>query len=181
MTVAELQMLLSDVGKFLRATGASTSAGELEYFSARLQPFAGVKLKAFADSLQPAAPKVSPSSAPKGVGKKGKADPLAVEQACQRVLDVYGKAIDPSVTQEQIEAVVRELQDLDPLKARRPGPTDGLHAEVQGQGRSPQGDPIEDHRSQGVVRAAQCVNETDDATKDLAPAKKPRQKNGGTM
>ena len=55
MTVAELQMLLSDVGKFLRASASATAAGELEYLCARLQPFAGQKLKAFADSLQPSA------------------------------------------------------------------------------------------------------------------------------
>jgi hypothetical protein len=117
MTVAELQMLLSDVGKFLRATAGATAAGELEYLSGKLQPFAGQKLKAFADSLDPAQ-KPPPASAPKGGGKKGKADPLAVDQAFQRILDVYGKAIDPAVSMEQIEAAVADLQSLDPTKAR---------------------------------------------------------------
>lgn len=117
MTVAELQMLLSDTGKFLRATAGATAAGELEYLSARLQPFAGQKIKAFADSLQPAQ-KPSPASAPKVAGRKGKADPGAVDQACQRILDVYGKAIDPAVTMEQIEAAVADLQAIDPAKAR---------------------------------------------------------------
>jgi hypothetical protein len=31
---------------------------------------------------------------------------------------MYGKAIDPGVTVEQIEATVQSLQDLDPPKAR---------------------------------------------------------------
>ena len=117
MTVAELQMLLTDTGKFLRATAGATAAGELEYLSDKLRPFAGQKLKAFADSLQPAGAAPKPP-APKVAGKKGKADPGAVEQACRRVLEVYGRAIDPSVTVEQIEASVGELQALDPTKAR---------------------------------------------------------------
>jgi hypothetical protein len=33
-------------------------------------------------------------------------------------LEVYGKAIDPAVTMEQIEAAVADLQALDPTKAR---------------------------------------------------------------
>jgi hypothetical protein len=41
-----------------------------------------------------------------------------VEQACQRVLELYAKAIDPTVTVEQIEAAVQALQDVDPLKSR---------------------------------------------------------------
>jgi hypothetical protein len=55
----------------------------------------------------------------KGAGtKKGKVDPAAVEQACQRVLELYAKAIDPSVTIEEIEAAVQALHVLDPAKAR---------------------------------------------------------------
>ena len=54
MTVAELQLLLSDLGKFLRASEATKVAGELEYISAKLVPFRGYKLKAFADFLEKA-------------------------------------------------------------------------------------------------------------------------------
>jgi hypothetical protein len=120
VTVAELQLLLSDLGKFLRASAAATPAGELEYLSGKLQPFQGYKLRAFADFLEQAEATVrgAPVAKGKAGGKKGKADPVAVEQACQRALELYGRAIDPSVTLEQIEAAVQSLGDLDPPKAR---------------------------------------------------------------
>ena len=121
MTVAELQLLLSDLGKFLRASESAKVAGELEYISARLAPFREYKLKAFADFLETAEAYSRGALAPKARGggaKKGKADPAAVEEACRRTLELYGKAIDPSVTVEQIEAAVQSLQDLDPPRAR---------------------------------------------------------------
>jgi hypothetical protein len=121
VTVAELQLLLSDLGKFLRASESAKVAGELEYISARLAPFREYKLKAFADFLEKAEAFSRGELAPKktgGGGKKAKADPAALEQACQQILDVYGKAIDPSVTLEQIEATVQSLQALDPPKKR---------------------------------------------------------------
>jgi hypothetical protein len=121
VTVAELQLLLSDLGKFLRASESAKVAGELEYVSAKLQPFRDYKLKAFADFLEQAEAYSRGALAPKAKGggaKKGKADAAAVEQACQRALDLYGKAIDPNVTVERIEAAVQALQELDPPKAR---------------------------------------------------------------
>lgn len=120
MTVAELQLLLSDLSKFLRASESAKVAGELEYISAKLQPFKGYRLRAFADFLDQAEAYSRGALAPKGKGggKKGQADPAAVEQACQRILELHGKAIDPSVTVEQIETAIKTLQDLDPPKAR---------------------------------------------------------------
>src|SRR5262249_22468632 len=120
VTVAELQLLLSDLGKFLRASESARAAGELEYVSTKLAPFRDYKLKAFADFLEKAeASSRGAVAPPKGGGpKKGKADPAAVEQACQRVLEAYGKAINPTLTVEQIEAAVQALEGLDPTKAR---------------------------------------------------------------
>jgi hypothetical protein len=120
VTVAELQLLLTDLGKFLRASESAKVAGELEYISTKLAPFREYKLKAFADFLVQAEAYSRGALAPKGKGgaRKGKADPAAAEQACQRVLELYAKAIDPSVTVEQIESAVQALQALDPPKAR---------------------------------------------------------------
>jgi hypothetical protein len=121
VNVAELQLLLSDLGKFLRAAESAKVAGELEYISARLQPFRGYKLKAFADFLEQAEAYSRGGVVQKAKGggaKKAKADPAAIEEACQRTLDLYGKAIDPGVTVERIEATVQALQDLNPPKAR---------------------------------------------------------------
>ena len=121
MTVAELQLLLSDLGKFLRASESAKVAGELEYIGSKLAPFKDYKLKAFADFLEQAEAYSRGALVPKAKGggaKKGKADPAAVEQACQRVLELYAKAIDPSVTLEQIESAVQALQELDSPAAR---------------------------------------------------------------
>jgi hypothetical protein len=121
MTVAELQLLLSDLGKFLRASESAKVAGELEYIGAKLTPFRGYKLKAFADFLEQAEAYSRGVLAPKAKGggaKKAKADPAAVERACQHVLDLYAKAIDPSVTPEQIEAGVQALQEADPTRPK---------------------------------------------------------------
>ena len=121
MTVAELQLLLSDLGKFLRASQAATAAGELEYMSTKLGPFRGYKLKAFADFLETAEAYSRGALAPKAKGagaRKGKGDPAAVADACRRALDLYGRAIDPNVTLELIESTVQALADLDPPKAQ---------------------------------------------------------------
>jgi hypothetical protein len=121
VTVAELQLLLSDLGKFLRAAQSATVAGELEYISAKLQPFQGYKLKAFADFLEQAEAYSRGALAPKTRGggtRKSKADPAAMEQACLRVLELYSKAIDPSITLESIESATQTLQEMDPPKAR---------------------------------------------------------------
>lgn len=121
MTVAELQLLLSDLSKFLRASEATKASRELEYISAKLAPFHEYKLTAFADFLEKAEAYSRGELAPKakgGAAKKSKADPAAIEQICQRILDLYSKAIDPSVSIEQIEAAVESLRTLDPPKAR---------------------------------------------------------------
>jgi hypothetical protein len=121
VTVAELQILLSDLGKFLRASESAKVAGELELISSTLAPFRDYKLKAFADFLTQAEAYSRGALAPKAAkagGKKGKSDPAAIEQACQNTLDLYAKAIDPSVTLERIEGAMHKLQELDPAKAR---------------------------------------------------------------
>jgi hypothetical protein len=121
VTVAELQLLLSDLAKFLRASEGAKVAGELEYIAARLGPFREYKLKGFADFLEQAEAYSRGALAPKakaGAAKKGKADPAAIDEACHGILELYNKAIDPSVTVEYIEAAVFGLQKLDPPKAR---------------------------------------------------------------
>ena len=120
MTVAELQLLLSDLGKFLKASQAAKAAGELEYVSDRLSPFKGYQLKAFADFLVKAEEYARTGPAPRkaAAGRKRKPDPAAVEGACQHLVQLYDKAIDPGTTLEMIEAAVLALQDLDPPKAK---------------------------------------------------------------
>jgi hypothetical protein len=78
-------------------------------------------LNAFADFLEKAEAFSRGELAPKAKGggpKKGKSDPAAIEQACQRILELYNKAIDASVTVEQIETAVKTLEQLDPTKAK---------------------------------------------------------------
>jgi hypothetical protein len=121
VTVAELQVLFSNLGNFLRSSGAAGVGGELEFLGSKLTPFRDYKLKAFAEFLEKAeaysrgalAPKTRSSSA-----KKPKVDPLEIERSCQRVLELYNKAIDPHVTVDQIEAAFTSLEQYDPTKAR---------------------------------------------------------------
>lgn len=121
MTVAELQLLLSDMSKFLRAAEAKKVADDLEYIGVKLTPFKEYKLKAFADFVEKceAASRGEPSQKAKSNrGGKKKSDPAAIEQAIQRVLYVYDRATDPNVSLDQIEATVQTLQDLDAAKTK---------------------------------------------------------------
>src|SRR5262249_50742357 len=108
VTVAELQLLLSDLSRFLRAAASSQAAAELEYVSAKLLPFGQYKLRAFADFLEKAEAYSRGEPAPKKPARAGKvkADPTALDQACERVRQLYDRAIDPAVGVEQIEAAV---------------------------------------------------------------------------
>lgn len=49
MTVAELQFLLSNLAKFLRASEGAKVAAELEHLCERLIPFEAFKLRAMGD------------------------------------------------------------------------------------------------------------------------------------
>jgi hypothetical protein len=121
VTVAELQLLLFDLGKLLRAAESAKVAGELESIAAALQPFREYKLKAFADFLVKAEEYSRGVLMPKKPPARAKAkggDPGAVDEACQRLLQLYDQAIDPSVSLEQIESAVQALQTLDPPKTR---------------------------------------------------------------
>jgi hypothetical protein len=120
VTVAELQSLLSDLAKFLRASGGAAVAGELDLISARLAPFSGQKLKAFGDFLIKAEEYSRGALAPKPTrtGGKAKADPAAVEKACRRVSELYDRAVDPAVSVGAIEEALLELQAADPPKAK---------------------------------------------------------------
>jgi hypothetical protein len=121
VTVAELQLLLNDLGKFLRAAESSRVAGELEEICAKLQPFREYRLRAFADFLVKAdeysrgvlAPKPARSRA-----RKSKSDPQAIDQACQQLVQLYDRAVEPDVSVELIEAAVATLESLDAPKAR---------------------------------------------------------------
>ena len=44
--------------------------------------------------------------------------PLEIERSCQRVLELYNKAIDPNVTVDQIEAAITSMEQNDPTKTR---------------------------------------------------------------
>ena len=119
MTVGEFQVLLSELGRFLRSLKAAAAAKEVEEVGARLAAFGDYKLKAFGELLAKAeeyARLGPPARAPRASGR-AKADPAAIEQASAAVVQVYHRAIDPSVTLEQVEGAVKAVQALDPPKA----------------------------------------------------------------
>jgi hypothetical protein len=127
MTVGEFQLLLSELGRFLRACKSAAAAKEVEEVGAKLAGFRDYKLKAFGDLLvkaeeyarlgpQAKVPKVP--KAPKAGAGKTKADPAALDQALLRLVQLYQQAIDPATTLDAVEAAVKSVQDLDPPKAR---------------------------------------------------------------
>jgi hypothetical protein len=122
MTVGEFQLLLLELGRFLRFAKSPAVAKELEEVSAQLATFKDYKLKPFAELLVKAEEyaRLGPPTKTRTprTAAKGKADPAAIDQACLGVLQVYNRAIDPSVTLEQVEAAVKALQVLDPPKAK---------------------------------------------------------------
>jgi hypothetical protein len=120
MTVGEFQVLLSELGSFLRALKAAGAAKEVEELSAKLAGFKDYKLKAFGDLLVKAEEyaRLGPQAKAPKAARKAKADPAAIDQACLRLLQLHIQAIDPNTTLEAIEAAVEALQALDPPKAK---------------------------------------------------------------
>ena len=118
MTVAELHVFLLDLSKFLRSSDAAKPAGEIEYLCVKLLPFREMRLKDFGNILTTSeerskgalpSPKVHTS-------KKAKVDPATIRESCNRVIDLYNRAVDPSVTIDQIEEALGKLESNDPPK-----------------------------------------------------------------
>ena len=120
MTVGEFQLLLSELGRFLRALKSAGPAKEVEEVGAKLAAFKDYKLKAFGDLLVKAEEyaRLGPQAKAPKAGGKAKADPAAIDQACRRLLQLHNQAIDPSTTLEAIEAATAALQALDAPKAK---------------------------------------------------------------
>jgi hypothetical protein len=116
VTVADLQQFLLDLSKLLRASKATGVATELDYACAKFSPFKDQTLKAFADFLEKADAYSKGELAPKAKAARGKkkATPAEIDQACEQLLDLYNRAIDPSVTIDQIVAGVQSLAEKDP-------------------------------------------------------------------
>jgi hypothetical protein len=112
VNVAELQQHIRSLGSFLASVGSRPAATELEYLSERLTPFQGQKLKAFADFLTAAEARARgeppPGRKPPTPRKPAK-DP---QQATDRVFQAYIRATDPSLTRDEIEAAVTDLNGL---------------------------------------------------------------------
>jgi hypothetical protein len=123
MTVGEFQVLLVELGRFLRYSKSPALAKELEEVSAKLAGFKDYKLKPFAELLVKAeeyarlGPQAKAPRTPRAAGKV-KADPAPIDQACLAVLNLYNRAIDPSVTLDQVEGAIKNLEVLDPPQAK---------------------------------------------------------------
>lgn len=110
-TVQDLRDTLARLVELLQASDArATTIRGLTDFLEATAPFADVTLKSFVKLAEsgraPAAPKPSPK--PKA-GGKSKADPAAV---AGDVTDLYRRAGDPAVTEEQVRAACARLGDL---------------------------------------------------------------------
>jgi hypothetical protein len=120
VTVADLQQFLSDLSKLLRASRAATVAAELDHASSKLAPFRDQSLKAFADFLEKADAYSKGALAPRATATRGKkkTSPAEVDEACSRLLALYGRAIDPAVTVDEIVAAAQSLEEKDPPMAK---------------------------------------------------------------
>jgi hypothetical protein len=120
MTVGEFQVLLAELGRFLRTLKAATAAKEVEEVGEKLTAFKDYKLKPFGDLLVEAEEyaRLGPQAKAPRAAKTAKADPAAIDQACLRLLHLHNQAIDPNTTLEVIETAVKDLKELDPPKAK---------------------------------------------------------------
>jgi hypothetical protein len=123
VNVAELQQHIRSLGLFLASVGSRPAAAELEYLSERLAPFQGQKLKAFADFLTAAEARARGEPPPGRKPPKPRKLAKDPRQATDRVFQAYTRATDPTLTRDEIEAAVADLDglkktDLDGLARR---------------------------------------------------------------
>ena len=120
MTVGEFQVLLAELGRFLRTLKAPGAAKEVEEVGTKLAALKDYKLKAFGDLLVKAEEyaRLGSQAKPQKVTGEKKADPEAIDQACLRLLQLHNQAINPNTTLEAIETAIKTLQTLDPPKAK---------------------------------------------------------------
>lgn len=124
MTVADLKQHLGDLARFLSASGAKTTATDLEAIQQGLTPFQSIPLKAFAEFLVraeaysrgevPVLPGKRVTRGGKGGGKpSAAAQPKPDFGALEKdVLDLYNRAADPSVTTDMVASLTPRLNSL---------------------------------------------------------------------
>jgi hypothetical protein len=116
VNVDDLQMHLSDLAQLLRNGGGRRAADPIAELCQRLQPYRERRIQDLMDMLDKAEEIIRTGAPPPRVTKarKGKTDPQAIQDACDRVLQLYHRAADASTTGEIIESAFAILQQLDP-------------------------------------------------------------------
>jgi hypothetical protein len=113
VNVDELQLHLSDLGQLLRNAGGRKTADALAEFCQRLQPYRDRRVRDLVDLLDKAEAIIRTGEPPpRTKTRSAKVDPQAVEQLCNRIVDLYHRAKEPDTTREQIESAFGELERL---------------------------------------------------------------------
>jgi hypothetical protein len=110
---------MSDLAQLLRNAGGRKTADALAEFCQRLQPYRERKLKDLVDLLDKAEEIVRTGTPPARTSgaRKPKADPTVIQNACNRVVELYNRATDPSTTPENVDHGFAALEQLDlPVK-----------------------------------------------------------------
>lgn len=119
MTVAELQKLLRALSETLVVSGAKGVAEELQEVNFRLQPFANLKVKAFAQKLHDVHQALEQGWKP---GQASGAAKTSTPRASQAKVDAaelearfkhyYDNAIQDEVTEELVQSAMRDAEAL---------------------------------------------------------------------
>jgi hypothetical protein len=121
--VAELQQHLTDLARFLKATGGSKVGDELAAAAKGLEPFRNATIKEFADFLAraegyrardevPLTPPQGARTGAKSAGSKPRPTDPDVAAVAAETKKLFDCAADPSVTVEQIETLAQRLNEL---------------------------------------------------------------------
>lgn len=111
MNVDELQLQLSNLAHLLKDAGGRKIADALDEFCQRLQPYRDRKVKDLLDLVAKADEIVRTGVPPTKPRKTAaKADPEALARLQARIIELYQRASDPSVTRELVEDAFQQLE-----------------------------------------------------------------------
>jgi hypothetical protein len=111
MKVAEFQKFILSMGEVMKASGAAGVGKELAELASALDRFKDTTLLGLRDILNKAGEEAGGGSSRGGAGKgKGQPDEAKIQSALGRIQQLQARALDPSLTKADVEAVVKPLE-----------------------------------------------------------------------
>jgi hypothetical protein len=116
MQVADLQQFVRNLGTTLQSAGAKSVAGDLEKAAAGLEPFKDMAVAQFSDFLAQAEAYARTGVLPTTGKPRSRApkappedSPTKIQNATQRVQDLYERAIEPALQYAAIDAEIKSM------------------------------------------------------------------------